>query len=127
MLRGVLEWGIGMRLYKLCVYLYLSLFCVLFFKQREYDAANVVFKLTKIFSTLKRDFGEFLSLKGVLNIPMIRYPSSHYAVTVHGSRGLTHHSYKVSVVSLLRHCVYSIYVHCMYCQWVGVKMAVEFS
>ena len=28
----------------------------------------------KNFANLKRDYGEFLALKGVLNIPMVRYP-----------------------------------------------------
>ena len=31
-------------------------------------------KLLKNFAALKRDYGEFLALKGMLNIPMVRYP-----------------------------------------------------
>ena len=49
--------------------------CLIHFsKQQEYDTNNVISRLTKNFSSLKRDFGEFLSLKGILNLPMIRYP-----------------------------------------------------
>ena len=59
-----------------CISIAIAIFFVLFLKQREYDATNVVLRLTKNFTTLRRDFGEFLSLKGVLNMPMIRYPLS---------------------------------------------------
>jgi len=34
----------------------------------------VASKLLKNFAGLKRDYGEFLALKGMLNIPMVRYP-----------------------------------------------------
>ena len=44
-------------------------------QQQEYDTNHVISTLLRKFSSLKRDYGEYLSLKGQLNIPMVRYPS----------------------------------------------------
>ena len=34
----------------------------------------VMSRLSKYFQSLNQDFGEFLALKGMFNIPMVRYP-----------------------------------------------------
>ncbi|CAI8031396.1 Hermansky-Pudlak syndrome 1 protein homolog [Geodia barretti] len=56
-----------------------ELFEQLFFtpKQREYDTAHVKSRLIRNFSGLRKDYGEFLALKGTVNIPMLNFSMCH--------------------------------------------------
>jgi hypothetical protein len=57
----------------------IELFEQLFFtpKQREYDTDHVKSKLFRNFSGLRKDYGEFLALKGAMNIPMLNFSRCH--------------------------------------------------
>ena len=35
------------------------------------------------FNTLNQDYGEFLALKGVFNIPIVRYPPFPFQLSIH--------------------------------------------
>jgi hypothetical protein len=56
-----------------------ELFEQLFFtpKQREYDTAHVKSRLIRNFYGLRKDYGEFLALKGTMNIPMLNFSMCH--------------------------------------------------
>ncbi len=43
-------------------------------QKKEYNEMTVVSKLVRHFSSFNKDYSDFLSLKGEVNIPMVRYP-----------------------------------------------------
>lgn len=48
--------------------------CIVSPQKKEYNEAMVVAKLVRHFSNFNKDYSDFLSLKGEVNIPMVRYP-----------------------------------------------------
>ncbi len=43
-------------------------------QKKEYNEVLVMSKLVRHFANFNKDYSDFLSLKGEVNIPMVRYP-----------------------------------------------------
>ena len=54
----------------------MTVICTIHVQEKDFNLSMVMSRLSRHFQSLNQDFGEFLALKGMFNIPMVRYPHS---------------------------------------------------